>query len=79
MSELRFQRLIRTTDPEDLAVALRRALPLVGHACNVATLGSDLLHWNEDTRIRWCFHYFGATAPTTANQVEPASEEEATV
>ena len=78
MSDQRFQRLIRATNPLDLAVALRRALPLVGHACNVATLGSDILHWNENTRIRWCFHYFGAAAPTTTNQVAPASEEEVT-
>ena len=68
LSALRFQRLMRD-EGADLATALRRALPMVAHECNVAVLGGDLLHWNDATRARWCFHYFGAAAP------EPISEE----
>lgn len=62
VSALRFQRLMRSRDDE-LTRALIRALPMVGRQCNVAALGQDLLHWNEQTRIRWSFHYFGASAP----------------
>ena len=61
LSTLRFQRLMRAGD--ELLDALRRALVMAERGCNVAALGSDLLHWNEATRSRWCFDYFGAEAP----------------
>ncbi len=63
LSNLRFQRLIRSQDRPALAVALRRALPFVGRACNVAALGEDFLRWGEAVRIRWCFDYFGKASP----------------
>ena len=78
MSELRFQRLIRCLDYRDLTQALRRGLPLAGDICNVALLGADILYWNEQTRIRWCFDYFGATPPQSTDQSEPSSSEEVT-
>lgn len=66
LSHLRFQRLIRTEGDEVVAL-LRRALRLAQYSCNVAKLGADLLYWNEQTRIRWSFDYFGAEAPTLSN------------
>lgn len=63
LSHLRFQRILRAGQAWELAVRLRRALPLAGRTANVAGLGTDLLHWNENTRNRWCFDYFGATPP----------------
>ncbi|MDN2565200.1 type I-E CRISPR-associated protein Cse2/CasB [Aquibium sp. A9E412] len=63
LSHLRFQRILRAGDDWELAVRLRRALPLAGRTANVAGLGTDLLHWNENTRNRWCFDYFGAPPP----------------
>jgi len=65
MSTLRFQRLMRADD-DDLATALRRALPMVDRACNVAALGADLYFWGEKTRTAWCFDYFGAPAPNSS-------------
>ena len=67
LSELRFQRLLRTSGPE-FGIALRRALPAAGMTCNVGKLGSDLLDWDqpvsgERVRNRWCFDYFGAPSP----------------
>ena len=67
LSTLRFQRLMRA-DGAELATALRRALPMVAHEGDVAALGADLLHWNEATRARWCFHYFGAAAPQAISE-----------
>ena len=69
LSTLRFQRLIRAGGDE-LPAALRRALPMVDHACNVGALGSDLLLWShpehgDSVRARWCFQYFGAAAPVS--------------
>lgn len=63
LTELRFRRLIRSDGPEELAVALRRALPLIDHGCNVAALCDDFLNWNERTRIRWCLDYYGKAPP----------------
>ncbi len=70
LSALRFQRLIRSNDPAELMQVLRRALPLVGHACNVAALAEDLLFWGERVRVRWCFDYFGARLPTASGTEE---------
>ena len=63
LSALRFQRLIRAEDRQELATGLRRALPLIGRACNVAALADDILFWGEKIRIRWCFDYYGAAPP----------------
>ncbi|MDR0809099.1 MAG: type I-E CRISPR-associated protein Cse2/CasB [Gemmobacter sp.] len=71
LSPPRFQRLIRSKGRQELATGLRRALPLVGRACNVAALAEDILFWGEKPRIRWCFDYYGAAPPRP-----DASEEE---
>lgn len=63
LSPPRFQRLMRSDDRQELATGLRRALPLVGRACNVAALAEDILFWGENSRIRWCFDYYGAAPP----------------
>lgn len=78
MSALRFQRLLRADD-EELVTALRRALPMVDRRCNVEALGRDLIDWSapdDHVRTRWCFDYFGATAPAAVT--ERASPEEET-
>lgn len=69
LSRLRFERLIRSSSDE-IATAVRRALPLAERRCNVGTLGTDLLFWNDGTRARWCFEYFGATPPRPLSQEE---------
>jgi len=75
LSHLRFQRIVRETDPWRLAVLLRRALPLAGHAANVGRLGEDLLFWGDDVRSRWCFDYFGSVPPDT---LDPDADTETT-
>lgn len=67
LSTLRLRRLLRA-EGEDLTTALRRALPMAERRCNVAALGTDLLFWNDDTRARWAFHYFGAAAPESLQE-----------
>ncbi len=80
LSELRFQRLVRTPDPAELIAPLRRALAVIDNCANIRALARDLYYWNEDTRIRWCFQYYapGSEAPaandkTTSEQEETAS------
>ena len=65
LSQLRFQHLIRTDALPELGEDLRRALPMIDYACNVAALADDFLNWNEQTRARWCFDYFGKASPET--------------
>jgi CRISPR system Cascade subunit CasB len=72
LSTLRFQRLMRA-ECDELPDALRRAIIMAEGRCNVASLGLDILHWDEGVRARWCFHYFGAEAPSQTNG-EPAEE-----
>ena len=74
LSPLRFQRLLRAPNDWALAVALRRALPLVGRTANVAALGEDLLFWGGSVRNRWCFEYFG-TAPPERPEPSPTHDE----
>lgn len=61
LSPMRFDRLMRLDDPQELAQQLRRALPVVGHGANVGALAQDLLWWTDSTRARWCFDYYGAS------------------
>lgn len=70
MSPLRFQALIRC-EGADLGRALRRALPMAGHCCDVARLGQDILNWDdpdrgEALRAGWYFDYFGASRSGSA-------------
>lgn len=71
LSPLRFQRLMRASEAE-LPDALRRAIGLAERSCNVAALGEDLLFWNEKTRVRWSFQYFGAAAPLSLSTGSPS-------
>ena len=66
LSELRWQALIRITQPQELITPLRRALAVIRHTpVNVGALAGDLYLWSDATRTKWCFQYFGAgaTAP----------------
>jgi CRISPR system Cascade subunit CasB len=75
-SPSRFQRLIRS-ERQAVVGGLRRAIPMVDRACNVAALGCDLLDWDEATLARWCFHYFGQPAPERVSRETVSEETEA--
>lgn len=63
LSDLRFQRLMRAQGADRDAL-LRRAISMVERRCNVAALAKDIWVWDDTARTRWCFHYFGAVAPS---------------
>ncbi len=73
LSDLRFQRLVRTPDPAELVTPLRRALKVIDDRANICDLARDLYYWNEETRIRWCFEYYGG-GPVPTNETHPAPE-----
>ncbi|MTD99787.1 type I-E CRISPR-associated protein Cse2/CasB [Paracoccus sp. YIM 132242] len=70
MSRARFERLVRS-EADELPRALRRAIVLTEGGCNVATLGRDVLNWDdpergEDIRRNWYFDYFNAARDNAA-------------
>lgn len=71
LSELRFQRLMRA-EGEERDALLRRAVQMAERQCNVAALARDLWSWGDETRTRWCFHYFGADAPSDSAPDSPS-------
>lgn len=68
LSGIRFNALIRAREPQVLITPLRRALRVMAHKGNVARLSTDLYWWNDTTRARWCFDYYGAEAPDTSEE-----------
>ena len=73
VSELRFRRLLQAEEGVERMAALRRALALTGGRANVADLADSLLFWNDRTRTRWLFEYYGAAPP----KADPADLEAA--
>jgi CRISPR system Cascade subunit CasB len=61
MSPLRFKRLIEAVTPLDRMREYRRAVRLIGNRANVGDLALSILAWNDQTRRRWSFDYFGAS------------------
>jgi CRISPR system Cascade subunit CasB len=72
LGAIRFEALIRATDPDDLLRPLVRALAVVDRRVDVAALADDLFHWSDGTRARWCFDYYGApsAAPDETRSLE---------
>ena len=62
LSPIRFNTLIRATTTEALWRPLTRALAVIKGAAAPGALAADLFYWNEQTRTRWCFDYYGETA-----------------
>lgn len=77
VSALRFRRLLQANDWPERLTALRRAIALTGGRSNVADLARSLLRWNDHTRTRWMFDYFGAAPPETADGTDPTAPETA--
>lgn len=60
VSELRFKRLLRIEDRQELADLLIRLLPMVARTANPLILARDIWFWNEQTRKRWANDYYQA-------------------
>ncbi len=58
-SGLRFRRLLQYRDIETLFEPMVRALRLVGNQANIFDLANSLYRWNDETRRRWAFEYYG--------------------
>lgn len=65
ISPLRFKRLIAAREPDDLLIAFRRAVAILGKEANVRDLARLLLgftdeRWSDISRTRFAFAYHGA-------------------
>jgi CRISPR system Cascade subunit CasB len=81
LSQLRFQRLLRTPI-EELPTTLIRTLPFAGHTCNVINLVRVIQLWDhepfgDEARARWAFDYFGADRATHDNTNDTLEHTEA--
>ncbi|SDN36988.1 type I-E CRISPR-associated protein Cse2/CasB [Pseudomonas jinjuensis] len=88
MSELRFKRLQRVRDPDDLYLQWRRAVQLADGKADVAQLADDLLAWliegerpvaraSDGVKFRWAYDYY-LTNREQAAAAEPESNKELT-
>lgn len=62
MSNARLEKLMRARG-EELTSLMRRAILMSERRCNIASFAEDLIYWNDKTRNRWFFDYFGVDAP----------------
>jgi CRISPR system Cascade subunit CasB len=58
VSGLRFRRLLKVKEREELFTAMTRIIALLGDAANVQSLAQSAYWWNDETRKRWAFDYY---------------------
>ncbi len=70
MSELRFQQLQQSRDPDEFFRRVTRAIALLGGSVNLTSLADDILHWQREHRqiverepakrlaVRWATDYY---------------------
>ncbi len=58
VSGLRFRRLLKVKEPEELFTALGRVLALLGGTANLQSLAKSVYFWNDRTRKQWAFEYY---------------------
>jgi CRISPR system Cascade subunit CasB len=63
VSGLRFRRLLKVKDTDELYTAMSRVVALLGGAVNVQSLAQSMYWWNDGTRKQWAFDYY-SKAPT---------------
>ena len=77
MSELRFRRLMATEGEDNLLIAGRRLVAMLGRKANVGDLAESFLDWSEKRRMRWAFDYYSASdaAPNASNHANTQTDE----
>jgi len=58
VSGLRFRRLLKVKEREDLFTAMGRVIALLGGAVNLQSLADSVYYWNDRTRKQWAFEYY---------------------
>lgn len=58
VSGLRFRRLLKARDLEELLSTMSRTIALLGSSVNLQSLAQSVYWWNDQTRKRWAFDYY---------------------
>lgn len=58
VSGLRFRRLLKVKEREDMFTAMGRVIALLGGAVNLQSLADSIYYWNDRTRKQWAFEYY---------------------
>jgi CRISPR system Cascade subunit CasB len=58
VSGLRFRRLLKVKERDELFTAMSRIIALLGRAVNIQSLAQSVYFWNDRTRKDWAFEYY---------------------
>lgn len=58
VSGLRFRRLLKVKEREDLFSTMTRVIALLGGSVNMQSLAQGVYFWNDKTRKQWAFDYY---------------------
>ena len=58
VSGLRFRRLLKTKESDELFTAMGRVVALLGSSVNLQSLANSVYFWNDRTRKQWAFEYY---------------------
>jgi len=58
VSGLRFRRLLKVKEREDLFSTMTRVIALLGGSVNIQSLAHGVYFWNDKTRKEWAFDYY---------------------
>lgn len=58
VSGLRFRRLLKVKEREELFTAMGRVIALMGGAVNLHSLANSVYYWTDRTRKHWAFEYY---------------------
>jgi CRISPR system Cascade subunit CasB len=58
VSGLRFRRLLKVKESDELFTAMGRVVSLLGSAINLQSLANSVYFWSDRTRKKWAFEYY---------------------
>lgn len=58
VSGLRFRRLLKAKEREELFISMTRIIALLGGAVSLQSLAQSVYFWNDRTRKQWAFDYY---------------------
>jgi CRISPR system Cascade subunit CasB len=58
VSGLRFRRLLKSKESDELFTAMGRVVALLGSSANLQSLAKSVYFWNDRTRKQWAFEYY---------------------
>ncbi len=58
VSGLRFRRLLKVKEKEELYTRMGRIIAMLGGAVNLQSLAQSVYFWNDITRKQWAFEYY---------------------